>query len=247
MKMKHKPAKAKTIGPIAGIPLKVAGYRDGQKGLPKPSAGGEWLSPFMERYNKAFAQRQDEEYRLCAEKTRKLQIKADSLKRQLSRKEALCHVLSAELTNSDPTEEMLAVCYNGEEKLPASGIRARRLKEHQAKWAGKHSQLAATEQFLHNAHAEIATLLAEIVETETDTRLDVERVRANTDARILVYYQAALKAHPQREKMPPCPKLTDTNGEATYLSSRRAEPERITAMQHIRKLMRNGGRENEPV
>ena len=243
--MKQNNAKAKTIGFFAKIPLQIAGSSDGKKELPKPSENGDWRSPVMERLNKAFAQRQDEEYRICADKTRELQIKVESLMRELKRTVERRDELSAELANSVPEDRAITVRFDGEDHLPESGIRARRLKEHNAQWAGTRAELAAAERFLQEAYPQIACLLAEIAEVETDTRLLVERVRANTDARILVYYHAALKTHPQREIMPPCPRLTETNGEATYLSSRGAEPERITAMQNIRDLMRNGGYENE--
>ena len=243
--MKQNNAKAKTIGFFAKIPLQIAGSSDGKKELPKPSENGDWRSPVMERLNKAFAQRQDEEYRICADKTRELQIKVESLMREVQRTAEYRDELTAALANSTPGEAAITARFNGEEHLPESGIRTRRLNEHNARWAGKRAELAAAESFLQETHPQIAILLSEIAETETDTRLRVERVRANTDARILVYYHAALKVHPQREIMPPCPRLTETNGEATYLSSRGAEPERITEMQHIRDLMRNGGYENE--
>ena len=240
-RMKRTPAKAKTVCFFSGIPLRIVGNSDGKKGLPKPTEKDYWMSPLIERLNKAYAQRQDEEYRICAEKTRDLQIKVESLKREVKRKEERRDELSAELAASTPSESALTFRFGGEERLPESGIRMRRLSEHNAQWGGKRAELAAFESFLRETHPQIASLNAEIDEVETDTRLLVERVRANTDARILVYYHSALKVHPQREIMPPCPRLTETNGESTYLSSRGAEPERIITMQNIRDLMRKGG------
>jgi len=246
--MKQKNARARTVGPFARIPIIIAGKRDGRKGLPKPyepSGNGDWMSPVIEQLNKAFEQRQDEEFRTCAEKTRDSQIRVESLIREVKRRVDLRDQLRVELDNSEPQEKEITIRHGGEELLPETGIRMRRLREHNEQWTGKRAELAAVERFLQEVHPQIASLLSEIAEVETDTRLLVERVRANTDARILVYYHAALKVHPQREIMPPCPVLSETDGEATYLSSRGAEAERIIAMQHIRNLMRNGGRENE--
>jgi len=240
--MKQTQAKAKNIGTISGIPTRIIGIRDGKKGLPKISENGDWGSPVMERFNKAFAQRQNEEYRICAEKTRELQIRADLLSHEIRYAETARDEILDELQKSMSEASALTIRNSGEEHLPESGIRIRRSREIETIRAGKQSKLAAIEQQLQRAGTELAGILAEIAETETDTGLLVERVRANTDARILIYYHAALKNHPLREEMPPYPKLSYTNGEIKYISSRNANPERITTMQHFQALTRNGGK-----
>ena len=221
--------------------MRIIGRRDGKTGLPKEGHGGHWFSPYMEMLNKACAQREDEEFKACAETTAEMQIKAEERAYEIVRHEAVLGELSSALAGSAATEEVLSAMYAGEERLPEGALRARRQREHETRFSGQRVQLAASENFLKSAYAELAVLKAKIAETETDTRLRVERVRANTDERILIYYHAALKVHPLRKDMPPCPKLTDTNAEATYLSSRNAEIERIRKMRQIREAVQNGG------
>ena len=245
--MKKKPAAAKTIGFFKGMSIRRAGRRDGKIGLPKEGANGNWSSPYMEMLNKAYSQREDEEFRNCAEATTDLQVKADELALEIIRHEKLQEELNLSLTASLATAETLSERFPGEEHLPESGIRARRQREHNALLAGEYAKLASSESFLKSAYSDLGKLKAEISETETETRLRVELVRANADERILIYYRAAMSKHPLREEMPAAPILATTHGEATYLSSRNADIMRIKSMQEIKQLVLNGGNEYEAV
>ena len=245
--MKRKSAKAKTIGFFSGLRFRRMGRRDGKIGLPKETADGTWDSPCIEMLNKAFSQRQDEEYRNCAEETKELQIKCEELALEIIRQEKVLDELSITLAGSAASEETLLVRFSGEDHLPENAVRARRQREHDARFAIEREKAASSESFLRVAYSEVAALKAKIAEYETDTRLRVERVRANTDERILIYYHSAMRVHPLRDNMPAVPKLTATNGEATYLSSRNAEIARIKSMKRIKNIVQSGGDEYEAI
>ncbi|MCL2046575.1 MAG: hypothetical protein FWG88_09355 [Oscillospiraceae bacterium] len=239
--MKIKPAAAKTIGFIKSIRIKRIGRHDGKIGLPKENKDGIWVSPYMESINKAFSQREDQEFNKCVKATTILQKKADELTHEILRHEKIVETLSNFIAASHASDEALTLRYTGEDHLPESGIRARRQQEHDAHLAGDITKLTSSESYLNNAYQEVAKLKAEIEEFETATRLRVEYIRANADERILIYYHAAMKMHPLKDEMPAIPILAITNGEATYLSSRKADIDRIKSMQQIKALVENGG------
>lgn len=91
----------------------------------------------------------------------------------------------------------------GEDSLTEDQVHARRLRERDAELAPLLNRLAKTEQMLTACAKEFSSLYSTLEEEGNSIRMAIQRVREHTTGRLDIYWNAALKQHPEREHMPP--------------------------------------------
>ena len=120
----------------------------------------------------------------------------------------------------------------GENNLTDAQIRARRKAEKEKKLAPVKKKVAGLEQELKNAEEAFSSLHSKLIEDDNTTRLICHRVRDHILMRLDVYWNSALRCHPDGASMPVVPviELADEAEEA-YLSLHKVPMKRAAAIR----------------
>ena len=212
--------KGKKIGFFESIGLKIKGFCDGRKGFPRQTDKNDWFSPFMNQEVNSF-----EEF--CSHTWGSLQIenegeyaRLEELMDGIRQKKRLLEVAKADFAVAATREnDSESARKKGEDKLTDAQIRARRKAEKEKKLAPVKKKVAGLEQELKNAEETFSALHSKLVEDDNTTRLICHRVRDHILMRLDVYWNSALRRHPDGASMPVVPviELKDEAEEA-YLS-----------------------------
>lgn len=216
-KQRHKKVntgKGKKVGFFESIGLNVKGFCDGRKGFPRQTDKDDWYSPFMNQEVNSF-----EEF--CSHTWGSLQIenegkyvRLEELMDGIRQKKGLLEVAKADIAVAANMEsDSESARKKGEEKLTDAQVRARRKAEKKKKLAPVKSKVAGLEQELKNAEEAFSDLHSKLVEDDNTTRLICHRVRAHVLMRLDVYWNSALRRHPDGASMPVVP-VMDLKDEA---------------------------------
>lgn len=120
----------------------------------------------------------------------------------------------------------------GEDNLTDAQIRARRKAEKEKKLAPVKKKVAGLEQELKNAEEAFSALHSKLVEDDNTTRLICHRVRDHILMRLDVYWNSALRRHPDGASMlmVPVMELKD-EAEEVYLSLHKVLMKRAAAIR----------------
>jgi len=210
-KQRHKKlanGKGKKVGFFESIGLKITGCCDGRKGFPRQTDDKGWYSPFMNRDVNSY-----EEF--CSHTWGSLQIENEG---EYARLEELMDGIRQKRGLLDAAKSEFAVAYKreaesgtsrkkGEDKLTDAQVRARRKAEKEKKLAPLKSKVADLEQELKETGETFSDLHGKLVEDDNTTRLICHRVRDHILMRIDVYWNSALRHHPDGVSMPVVPTL----------------------------------------
>lgn len=201
--------KARRIGWLEAIPLKLAGHRDGTRGLPKKDDAGEWASAVLSRESHSFKEFCDRTWgRLqidLAEQFSRLGYLAEEAERLENRLEEIREEL--EKAEGNTTSDSLAERHRGEELLSENQIKHRRTRENERRLQPYRSARRTIETRLRECLQEAIAIRSEITEANNATRLICERVMDHTRQRLDVYWQSALVSHPEGERIPAVPSV----------------------------------------
>lgn len=200
--------KGRKVGFFESINLKVKGLCDGRKGFPRQIDSDDWFSPFMNQEVNSF-----EEF--CSHTWGCLQIenegeyaRLEELIDGIRQKKGLLELAKADLVVAAKREsDSESARKKGEEKLTDAQIRARRKAEKEKKLAPVKSMVTGLEQELKNAEEAFSDLHSKLLEDDNTTRLICHRVRAHVLMRLDVYWNSALRRHPDGASMPVAPVL----------------------------------------
>ena len=222
-KQRHKKldkGKGKKVGFIESIVLKIAGYCDGRKGLPRQTDDNAWYSPFMSRDVNSY-----EEF--CSHIWGSLQIENEVA---YARLEELMDKILQERGLINTAKSKLEIAYNfekelelsrkkGEDKLTDAQIYARRKAEKDKKLVALKKNVARLEQELKEVEDTFSELHSKLVEDDNTTRLICYRVKNHILMRIDIYWNSVLRHHPDNACMPVLPILEiKDDAEEVYLS-----------------------------
>ena len=201
--------KAEKIGWFESIPLKLAGRKDGPRGLPKKDDAGEWNSAVLSRESHSFKEFCDRTWgRLqidLAERFSRLGYLIDEAERLEKRLEEIRQEL--EKVESTMATASGVERHRGEELLSESLIKHRRDRENVKRLQPYRSAKQTIEDELRECLQEAIAIRSEITEANNAARLICERVMDHTRQRIDVYWNAALKRHPHGERLPAAPSV----------------------------------------
>lgn len=195
--------KAKKIGFIESIGLKLIGYYDGRKGLPRQMDEKKWCSPFMNYEANSYKE-------FCSHIWGSLQIENEG---EYARLEELMDRIHQKKRLLDVARSELAIAYKreiefeprrnkGEDKLTDAQIYTRRKAERDKKLAQMRNKVAELEQKLKEAEDIFSDLHCKLVEADNTTRLICHRVRDHILMCMDVYWNSVLRHHPDGASMP---------------------------------------------
>lgn len=234
-KQRHKKVnngKGKKVGFFESIDLKIKGFFDGRKGFPRQTDKDEWYSPFMNQEVNSF-----EEF--CSHTWGSLQIenegeyaRLEELMDGIRQKKGLLEVARAELGVANKREsDSESARKKGEDKLTDVQVRARRKAEKEKKLAPVKSKVVGLEQELMDAEEAFSDLHSKLVEDDNTTRLICHRVRDHILMRLDVYWNSALRRHPDGASMPVVPVLElKDEAEEAYLRPHKELMKRAAAI-----------------
>lgn len=225
--------KGKKIGSFEAICLKIRGFCDGHKGFPRQTDSNDWYSPFMNQEANSF-----EEF--CSHTWGSLQIenegeyaRLEELMYGIRQKKGLLEAAKADFAAADKRENDSEFARKkGEDNLTDAQIRARRKAEKEKKLAPVKKKVAGLEQELKNAEEAFSALHSKLVEADNTTRLICHRVRDHILMRLDVYWNSALRRHPDGASMPVVPVIElEDEAEEAYLSLHKVLMKRAAAIR----------------
>ena len=237
-KQRHKKldkGKGKKVGFIESIVLKIAGYCDGRKGLPRQTDDNAWYSPFMSRDVNSY-----EEF--CSHIWGSLQIENEVA---YARLEELMDKILQERGLINTAKSKLEIAYNfekelelsrkkGEYKLTDAQIYARRKAEKDKKLVALKKDVARLEQELKEVEDTFSELHSKLVEDDNTTRLICYRVKNHILMRIDIYWNSVLRHHPDNACMPVLPILEiKDDAEEVYLRQHKELMKRATTFHDL--------------
>ena len=211
--------KIKGLGFWEKILLKITGFLDGRRGLPREDENGHWTSPHLDKEvhsydefsTRMFGQlqidRKDDYARLS-----ELIDSITCIKTQIQN-------TKAELDEATNKEEAIPIFRrDGENRLTDAQVVARRSKEQAARLAPIKSRICSLKERLSTEIDEFVRLHNKIIEDNNSTRIVCNRVKNHLLMRLDEYWNSALLSHPDNSKMPAIPSIEITaRAEAAYL------------------------------
>ena len=216
-----KKGKAKHLNIFEAVYLRVVGRRDGKAGLPRQIPSGNWESPWLFKEVSDYQEFCDNAWGLTQEHLcehyKKVGIIIDGIKRK---EEALDQLIQN--APEGPEAEYLKTRKAGESDIPEDLILARRRSDFLRQNASYNNNIYAVKAELERAYIEFDGYQNHIIETNNDTRLICERVKNHTGQRRNAYWNAAIRVHIEKLKIPlqPSP-LPEPEAEAIYMAQHR--------------------------
>ena len=214
-----KKGKTKSLGLFETLKMKLLGFIDGLRGYPKKDENGRWLSAHMDREINAY-----EEF--CSRMWGTLQIETEEM---YSRLGGLIDGLSdMERQVADAKNSFEAAVQaegnhkvtrkNGEENLTEAQVSARRGREREKRLSPMRSRIATAENARSAAITEFLDLRNKLIENNNTTRMICNRVKDHMLQRVDVYWNSALRRHPDKEMMPAVPLISiEYNAEKVFM------------------------------
>lgn len=224
--------KGKKVGLFESIGLKIKGFCDGRKGFPRQTDKDNWYSPFMNQEVNSF-----EEF--CSHTWGNLQIenegeyaRLEKLMDGICQKRVLLETARTDLAVAIKREnELGSVRKRGEDKLTDAQVRVRRKAEKDKKLAPVKSKVAGLEQELKDDEETFSDLHSKLGEDDNTTRLICHRVRNHVLMRLDVYWNSALRCHPDGASMPVVSALElEDEAEEAYLRPHKELMKRAAAI-----------------
>lgn len=226
--------KIKGVGFFERIPLKIAGRIDGARNLPR-ECDGCWISPHLDREIRSYdevssriwGQLQLEQETQYA----RLSVLADkivhnNIKLQLA-KDELENAISHEVT-PDITRKY------GENKLTDSQVATRRANEREKRLSVFKNNIATIQNQIHSDLDEFADISSKIIENNNSTKMICSRIKDHLYQRFNVYWNSALRKHPERDKMPAVPCIeVESRTEVIYMEPHTALLQKSKILKEI--------------
>lgn len=215
--------KVKRIGLFEKLWLKIAGYFDGKRNLPRESDSG-WISPHMDKEVRSY----DE---FSSQMWGRLQVEEEEDYARLGQlMDSIAHTKSLLDEAEDSLEEAEAreketdtSRKKGESKLTDAQVMARRSNEKAKRLAPFKGRVSSLQSKLTSEIDEFSQLRNKIIEDNNSTRMICNRVKDHIYQRLDIYWNAALRKHSGKAQMPviPCV-MVASRSEEVYM-----EPHKI--------------------
>lgn len=211
--------KVKGVRLLETIYLKIIGYIDGTRNLPRECGDGKWISPHLDREIRSYHEfssriwgylqiEEENEYKRLGELMDSLVYTRTQLE-----------TTKAELKDALSYEEMPDVfCKHGEGKLNDTQVAARRITERAKSLVLYKNRIVTLQNKLVSEADEFFALRNQIIEADNSTRMICARVKEHLFQRIDVYWNSALHKHSEKERMPVIPSIEVTSrAERVYI------------------------------
>lgn len=227
--------KAKQLGPMESLALRLRGRADGKSGMPKETAAGVWMSPLVQKELDAQQEHRERLWGAVQLELIPYQLRTESLLTVIAARERRLDELREKLQPEG--DEICASRKRGEERLSEAQIGARRQRELDRRNSKVLSECREIEDSLTPLYEELSILHCYISESEDTAKLCCERIMDHTRQRIDAYWHAAMQTHPQGLEMPAAPDVPrETTAEAAYMERHAQTRQAVTlALEAYRK------------
>lgn len=240
--LKH--AKARHLGIFEAMNLSFLGKSDGRAGLPRQSQTGDWDSPRFRKESNAYNESCDLVWGMTQLDLKDDYAEVGALIDEIKRKEEILEKLLQE-ASAQPDESYYTSRMGGEEDLNDNQVRARRSRELGKKSAPYHARVRTLEDEIRNAYTRLDERYNHIIETNNGSRLVCERLKYHTEQRRDAYWNAALRTHSFKEKIPVIPEpLPESEAELTYTAQHKMLEDEAVAMLSRKERMVSRQEEN---
>ncbi len=208
MKYNLKQYKPEKVGFFEKIPLKIAGKKDGKRGIPKEDKNGNWTSPLIERELRAYDEFESKTYRNLQIEQRENYSELGKILDTLQNLEKDIEIINKDISEAEAVENMIDIKrMPGERSLTDVQVRMRRLNESAKRIRPLKDQLKSLLSLHRSKKVEFSEIYQNIYEEINNARMVCEKNKKHIYQRIIVYWDAAYKKHPEKEDMPVLPEM----------------------------------------
>lgn len=201
--------RARKAGLFEKIVLKSLGRRDGKKSLPRQKDNGSWFSPFMDRKVRAFAMFGDNLWTLLQREQEEKYIQIENLNYAISQKQSLldekCQALEQQ---KEEKSRQLLLRKEGEDQLSDTVIKSRRAAEFAKDMEPARQEILSLTYQIRDDIRDLALLCSSIHEECNTIRMVCHGCKDSMMQRLDIYWDAALKSHPDKDRMSVIPEVT---------------------------------------
>lgn len=195
--------KVKRVGLLETAGLRLAGLLDGRRSLPRKTDSG-WTSSFVDREINGY-----EEF--CSQMWSLLQFENESAFARITELTGTIPVTrmyirqAARAVAEAETEPFLMTRRRGEEAMTEEQVRSRRMREREKSIAPLREELRILETKLAEDLQEFTQTCSRLTEDSNTIRMAIHRVQEHTRQRLDVYWNAAVRHHPEGDAIPTIP------------------------------------------
>lgn len=218
-----KKGKVKPVGFFEKLWLKIAGYTDGKRNLPRDSVSG-WMSPHMDKEVRSYDEFASRMWGSLQVEEEGNYARLGELMDSIAHTKSLLDEAKTALDGAETKEKSAdSSRKKGESKLTDAQVSARRSNERAKRLAPLKGRVSSLQSTLTSEIDEFSQLRNKIIEDNNSTRMICNRVRDHIYQRLDIYWNAALRKHSDKVKMPvvPCVEVA-SRSEAVYM-----EPHKI--------------------
>lgn len=213
-----KKGKIKRIGFFEKIGLKIAGYADGKRSLPRDGASG-WMSPHLDKEVRSYDEFASRMWGRLQVEEEEDYARLGELMDSIAHTKSLLDEAKSALDGAETKEKSADNSRKkGESKLTDAQVSARRSNEKAKRLAPLKGRVSSLQSKLTSEIDEFSRLRNKIIEDNNSTRMICNRVRDHIYQRLDIYWNAALRKHTATAKLPvvPCVEVA-SRSEAVYM------------------------------
>ena len=216
--------KIRGVGLFERIGLKITGRLDGMRGLPREEPSGTWTSPHLDREVRSYDEFASRMWGQLQIEEEDVYARLGTLMGSIAHTRGQLEAARADLQGAVSHEGTPgAARRQGEARLNEGQVAARRASEQAKRLAPFRGQVGALESKLSTQADEFSAIRSRITEKENSTRMICARVREHLMQRADIYWNSALRRHPEKARMPAVPSVEVTSrAEALYMDLHRA-------------------------
>ena len=201
--------KVKRMGLFEKLMLKIAGYFDGKRNLPRDSDSG-WTSPHIDKEVRSYDEFSSRMWGRLQVEEEEDYARLGELLDSVAHTKALLDESKEALEKAEAREiETDTSRKRGESKLTDAQVKARRSNEKAKRLAPLKGRVSNLQSKLTSEIDEFSQLRNKIIEDNNSTRMICNRVKDHIYQRIDIYWNVAFRKHSDKENMPviPCVKV----------------------------------------
>lgn len=208
--------RAKRLGPVESLHMRLLGRADGMLGLPREQANHVCTSPLIQKELNAQQEYRERVWGAAQIDLEPFHMRCESLLTVIAAQNRKLEAAQGRFTVIDANA--LSARKRGEEALSNEQIAARRRRELDRENAKVRAEVLEIEQTAETYYEELSVIHCFIAESENTAKLTCERMMDHTRQRIDAYWRAAMKVHPSCAEMPALPMLSrECEAEAAYM------------------------------
>ncbi len=198
--------KVKGVGFSEKIYLKIVGFIDGKRGLPRENPSGDWLSPHLDREVHSYDEFASRIWGHLQIEEEAAYSRLGELMDSVVHMKVLLEEARTDLEEASKHEKTMGTYRkHGENKLSEMQVTARRSNERKKRLESFKARVSLLQNKLTSEIDEFSQLRNKILEDNNSTRMICNRVKDHLHQRLDVYWHSMLLKHPDNTRMPAVP------------------------------------------